>query len=181
MALGSEPCTLCGGGTRDPRRPTAQEGGLPQKAFVMPLALVCCVGGLYFWKRSEVEDMDDRAVKMSFAAIFLVYAFLTQTVFEAFACRDLGDGEYLAVDYQTPCEGTEYAALASLGVIGVLAYPIFVPVATYLVLLKNRAGLKDRTSKSFNRYSFLVADYSEHFWFWECVEMLRKVMLTGVV
>jgi hypothetical protein len=150
-------------------------------AFLLPLLMVICVTGIYFVRRSSVENMQDRAVKMGFAAVFLVYAFLTQTVFEAFACRDLGEGIYLAVDYQTSCEGSAYTTLVIFGVIGVLAYPIAVPVLTMYVLYNNRAGLVDRESPTFNRYSFLVADYTPRFWYWECIEMLRKVMLTGVI
>ena len=48
--------------------------------------------------------MINRAIKMGMCSIFLVYAFISQAMFEAFACRDLGPetGSWLAVDFTLP-------------------------------------------------------------------------------
>merc|ERR1711865_358432 len=88
---------------------------------------------------------------------------------------------YLAIDYQTPCDGDEYIITLVAGIIGVVIWPIAVAVVTVYLLFLNRKTIRDRKSDAFNRYSFLVADYRPDFWFWETIEMLRKVMLTGVV
>lgn len=152
-------------------------------AFVLPLILLGCVTAVYFARRQVVPNMFDRAIKMSFAAIFLVYAFIAQAMFESFACRDLGPelGSWLAVDYQTSCDDSRYTTLVSFSTLGVLVYPIGVPAGTLYVLWKSRSQLTDRSSTTFTRYSFLVADYLPEFWYWECIEMLRKVILTGVI
>ena len=41
-------------------------------AFVIPVLLLGCVGGVYLAKHKTEPDMEDRAIRMAFAAVFLV-------------------------------------------------------------------------------------------------------------
>ena len=65
--------------------------------------------------------------------------------------------------------------------IGVFLYPIMIPVGTLSLLFKNRNGIKTGAGDVYDRYEFLVGDYKPVYYHWDCVEMLRKVALTGLV
>merc|ERR1711988_1290055 len=109
---------------------------------------------------------------MLYAGMFLIYAFLSQSMFEAFACRNLGGRHWLAADYQTSCDDDSYTVTVVFAVLGVLLYPVGVPVLTYIVLFQNRAELHNHDSAACKRYSFMLQDYRPDYWYWECVEML---------
>ena len=104
-------------------------------------------------------------------------------MFQGFACRTLADNEsWLAVDYQISCESDSYVAFEILGTIGVLAVPVGIPSLSLLVVLKNRVGIrKGPGDPSFDRYAFLVSDYKSEYFFFDCLEMLRKVGITGLI
>jgi hypothetical protein len=82
----------------------------------------------------------------------------------------------LSVDYQISCASDEYLAFQILGTIGVLAVPVGIPSLSLLILIKNGAGIrKGSGNPNFDRYEFLVADYKPNYYFFDCLEMLRKV------
>lgn len=77
---------------------------------------------------------------------------------------------------QISCESDEYIAFEVLGFIGVMAVPVGIPTLSLLLLLKNRDGIREGPGNpSFDSFEFLVADYKPAFFYWDTVEMLRKV------
>ena len=112
--------------------------------------------------------------------MWLLDTFVSQTMFEAFDCRDLGSESFMAVDYQvrpilnarlpqslthvpstclqTSCDGSEHVVLIWFGLLGVLGFSLAVPLGTLYILYLHRDKLLDRESHTFSRYSFLVAD-----------------------
>lgn len=105
----------------------------------------------------------------------------TCAVCRGFSCRELDDGEeWLEVDFQISCTSDSYLAFVTLGGMGVFIYPLGVPVMTMLLLAKNGGEIK-AGGAAFERYNFLVADYKPEFYYWDCLEMLRKATLTGVL
>eukprot|EP01047_Picozoa_sp_COSAG01_P034839 COSAG01_NODE_2637_length_7327_cov_89.736718_4_plen_372_part_00 len=146
--------------------------------LLLPTLLVG-VTSVYVCRRSS-EDASDVALKMIFVAMFLIYSFQSQTIFQTFDCRDLGSAAWLALDYQVSCDNEEYATLADTAVIGVLVYPVGVPLFTAAFLVKNRHGIRQQDPKVCNRLAFLIGDYKPHVYYWDCIDMLRKVLLTGV-
>ena len=110
-------------------------------------------------------------------------------MFQGFSCRTLDaqtlpDGslvteEYLDVDYQISCGSVKYIGFVLFGTIGVFAFPLGIPTLTLLLLFKNGKQIKNN-GPARQRYEFLVADYRPEFYYWDCFEMLRKV-ITGVL
>lgn len=72
-------------------------------------------------------------------------------MFEAFGCRDLGGESFLAVDFQTSCDTSQYNLLVGFGVLGVFVYPIAIPAGTIFVLYQNKAEITERGSEKFDR------------------------------
>ena len=107
-------------------------------------------------------------------------------------CRDDKEelcDKYLKADYSIQCQGAKYNRFLILAYIST-AYVIALPVASFIVLWRQRrviAGTSD-TRKSRDPDSsaemitglrFLFDNYKPHSWYWELVEMSRKVILTS--
>ena len=113
-------------------------------------------------------------------------------------CRDESEelqddescAEYLKADYSTRCHDSRYNQLVIVAYIST-AYIIALPIATFFALWRQRRNLlttKDHTKKSQNSGSntelvkglrFLFESYKPRTWYWELVEMSRKVIVTS--
>ena len=65
-------------------------------------------------------------------------------------------------------------------------YPIGVPVFFFLVLFVTRDELFEPGTDTPNpdkaeQLGFLYAGYTKKYWWWECVELFRKLALTGIL
>lgn len=87
----------------------------------------------------------------------------------------------LVADFQVECYTTEHLALEAFAVVMVFAFPIGVPCALFLVMFLNRHEVRKEASKRRELFSPLVSAYKNELWWWEAVEMLRKVTFTGLL
>ena len=150
-------------------------------AFMLAPCLLAGVMLVYIYRKSKLGAVQVRT-KMIFAALFLLYPFVSQTTFQAFVCRDLGSGSWLAVDYQVSCDDDGYTLLVIFATIGVICFPLAVPIGTGGILFANREAIqRGPMDPAYSQFAFLVGDYEEQYYYWDCVEMLRKVIMTGVV
>ena len=80
------------------------------------------------------------------------------------------------------CHTGEHLGLVTSSVIGIFVYVLGIPIFTVFILRKNKKHLygegpeHDRVLKL---YGSLYAQYKPEYWYWEVVEMLRKVFLCG--
>ncbi|XP_078377113.1 uncharacterized protein LOC144660377 [Oculina patagonica] len=112
------------------------------------------------------------------------------------ACRELcrDDREavcskYLKADYSVPCEGQKYNHMLIVAYISV-AYMFALPAASFIALWRQRraqsatgaAGISQDMAwgkEMINGLRFLFENYKARSWYWELVEMTRKVILTS--
>ncbi|KAL9962095.1 hypothetical protein ACROYT_G031166 [Oculina patagonica] len=104
-------------------------------------------------------------------------------------CRDDGEElcfKYLKADYRVPCQGQKYHHFLVVAFIST-AYIFALPAASLIVLWKARLTRKE-ARKAQNLASneeitsglcFLFENYQTCSWYWELVEMTRKVVLTS--
>ena len=106
-------------------------------------------------------------------------------------CRDEKEGlcfNYLKADYSTRCDDQRYKHLIIVTYISTV-YIIALPAATFIALWRRRrvisatADAKASEVKSTNTgmitgLRFLVENYKPCSWYWELVEMSRKVIVT---
>ena len=122
------------------------------------------------------------ATQMAFIVIFLLYPMTSQTIFQGFSCRQLGrDEEWLSADYQLACNSYGYVFFQIWGVMATLIWPVGIPVATLWALLKNKNDMRVKNSPQRRKFAFIVGDYKPTYYYWECLEMLRKVSITGLL
>ncbi len=104
-------------------------------------------------------------------------------------CRDDEEelcSKYLKADYSVPCQGQKYHHFLVVAYIST-AYVFALPAASFIALWKTRLTRKE-AQKSQNLASnkgmtsglrFLFENYKTRSWYWELVEMTRKVILTS--
>jgi hypothetical protein len=81
------------------------------------------------------------------------------------------------------CDDQTYNDFRLLAQLGATFYAGLVPLGLWLWLRFEHKRFKQTDDlDSFNkRYEFLVKDYTEEYYYWDCVEMIRKVLLAGIL
>jgi hypothetical protein len=119
---------------------------------------------------------------------------ITTTLFRIPMCRELGTESFHEDDYYVSCQSSSFHTATVLGVVGVLAIPVGVPLVFYLRMRakvqelgglanENEAGgaklVADDVDDGADHYAFLVSDYKPQAWYWETVSYSRKLCLNG--
>ena len=105
-------------------------------------------------------------------------------------CRDKKEelcDEYLRADYSVQCQGKKYNHLLIVAYIST-AYIIALPTASFIALWRKRrialASINrdtDSCKEMITGLGFLFENYQTRSWYWELVEMSRKIILTSVL
>jgi hypothetical protein len=107
---------------------------------------------------------------------------VSQCIFQALISQDLAaNEELLRVDFQVDYGSDTHQLLVYVAVFMVLIYPLGFPLSIAFVLYKNREGLLIDESAERQQFSPLVDDYRNECYYWEALEMFRKIMLTGLL
>lgn len=135
---------------------------------------------------AALQDVYHKHVSMALLISFLVYSSVSATVFQTFSCEDLDDGRnYLRADYGIECKTTKHRAFQVFAGIMILVYPVGIPASYAYVLYKNRRVLASeaarQTSAQVQSISDLWAPYKPKRFYYELVECLRRITLTGAV
>ncbi|KXZ45364.1 hypothetical protein GPECTOR_55g270 [Gonium pectorale] len=126
-------------------------------------------------------------------ASFVLYPGLSQAALSVFTCYRIDDGDgafaagqqatwrhgYWVRDMQQECySGKHRSAYVPIGIVSVLAFCLLPPLASFVVVWRNRNSLKDfRTRQA---YGFLYARYREKYFWWESVLQLETLALVAV-
>ena len=131
--------------------------------------------------------------------VFLAFPAVSSLAFKAFRCDDLDadDGRQIGVmseDFAVSCwaEGgdgadggdftPEYQRIRYVSMLAIFLFPICVPCAHFLLLWKVRRAVWSRTPSTLSAsIAFLTGEYHRRLFFWDLVEMLKKLLLVGVV
>lgn len=138
----------------------------------------------FLLKAGKTEVRQD-AVGRLFLIIFLLYPQITSKVFEAYHCRDLGDGEsadsVLLVDYTINCGSSYYGGLWWVATFLVVLWPFGVPATLAYQLYKHKELIEAEDEDTMQEFDFIIGDYKPEFFFWEVVELSRKLVLSGLI
>ena len=130
-------------------------------------------------------------------------------IFDSFTCvefvkdADLYDagrrdfeavGYFLAVDYSVACSGPntvtwfptghprslEHEHIQSIAYVMFIIWPVGMPLLYYSLVMSSRKALKDRRPTRISRSAyFLHGEYKPEYYYWECVDLLRRLALVG--
>ena len=145
-------------------------------------------------KREKTSHMKEIVYKNLFFILYITYlsTFSKTASVLPFAyreiCRDKNEDlckTYLKADYNVKCQGQTYKHLLVLAYIST-AY-IALPTATFIALWRHRRAISSGADgkgvgvgrEIFEGLRFLSDNYEPHTWYWEPVEMSRKIVLTS--
>lgn len=123
-----------------------------------------------------------KALDFTFTIVFMIYPVVSQTIFSTFLCQTLDNEEELLIaDFQVECYTDDHTVLMVISTAFVILYPIGVPLVIFVSLFKNREELCKEDSPVRETFASLVEPYKLECWYWEALEMFRKITLTGLM
>ena len=130
----------------------------------------------------EHEDLLKSSLGFCFTFVFMIYPAVSQTIFQALISQELSeDNELLRVDFQIDYGSPTHTMVVYVAVFMVLVYPLGFPATIAYTLYSNREGLLIEESPEREQFDPLVGDYKLDCYYWEALEMFRKVVLTGLM
>jgi hypothetical protein len=131
------------------------------------------------------------------ATTFLIYSTVSTTVFQTFACDAIDDSattktSYLRADYSIKCGTAKHSAYKIYAAFMVIIYPLGIPALYAWLLWCNRHKLSSINEVSVRMLSrhrdvslrptrFLWKTYTPRMYYWEVVECMRRLLLTGAI
>ena len=150
--------------------------------------LICAIGLAAFVVRicrGGSPLIRARSMRVANLIVFILYPGICSKVFAMLKCRQVQSSDYLVADFSVACwEGDHLQSLAWV-FLSLILFVLGIPLLAYTVLRANRSHLYDETSPKHGRialaFGSLYQSYEPEYFYWECVEMLRKMLLTGAV
>lgn len=137
--------------------------------------------------RSQTAGRKADAVGRLYLLIFLMYPSITNKIFDSFHCREVGPGtSVLIADYSVTCtqDGqmtAEYSTLTMASSLLVALWPVGIPVMLFTQMYRARKLIREQDEETLQQYSFVIGDYKAEFWWWESIELSRKLVLAGLI
>eukprot|EP00935_MAST-01C_sp_MAST-1C-sp1_P001397 g1397.t1 len=153
-------------------------------------------------KRRRLEDSSSFWRRIFFLPIYwLIFAYpiVAVKVVRLFGCHtitevinstsvpeELATRTYLRTDYSLECYTSEWNAWAAYASVWIVFYVIGFPLTIAYFLWKDQQAKATSNGKIFafgvdsSLFAFLADDYHPSFYFWEVLEMLRKLLLSVI-
>lgn len=123
------------------------------------------------------EKMIELAIRVINFIVFLLYPGIGTRIFRLFKCRRIGELEYLMADYSIICWKDDHNYAVAVATLCIFLYVIGIPFLCIYILYKRKMNLDD--AKTAALYGSLYLAYERKYWYWESVEMLKKMILAG--
>jgi len=101
---------------------------------------------------------------------------------DAFSCYEFIDSEWLKADVAIQCGTHEHDDAKALAWAAIFFYPVGLLVLNAALLFTARKAISSgRHTPLSGRISFLYREFEPHLFWWELVEMLRRLVLVGLM
>ena len=108
---------------------------------------------------------------------FFFFPVVSKRIFNTLICSELEPGKlYLWADLSLVCEGAEYEFWSGFAWASMAIYTCGIPLFFWFILYYNHRKLVLQTPRCQARYGFLYSKYEDRAWYWELIEMFRKLM-----
>ena len=145
----------------------------------------------------KLSETKENCIRYAFLLLFILYPEITAQVFQMLPsscqkiCVDSHDNtcrSYLRSDYNLECYTDSHNKFVTLAYI-LLSFVALFPIVTVFLLWKNMyMNLKhddqingEGINEVARGLSFLYENYSAECWFWELLELVRKVVVTSLL
>ena len=152
------------------------------------------IGGSLLEAKIEAIEISGGYLSKGFFVLIVTYLKTSACVLMMFKCRKFEphpgfdyagdvphatDNSYLEADIRYSCQDNLYLLFALFGFIGVCTYPIGVPAFFFFLMFRERDQIHDAINKM--KFGFLFGDYAPQFFMWEIFDLVRKLILSGVM
>jgi hypothetical protein len=109
--------------------------------------------------------------------VFVLYPGIGTRIFRIFKCRQIGSVEYLLADFSIQCWQPDHLWAVGAAVLCMLLYCVGIPAGSAYLLYRRKDKLGHADTVSL--FGSLYLSYERPFWYWDSVEMTKKMILTG--
>jgi len=172
---------------------------------VVIVLLLKAVATAHTHVRSHLGPVEISQLKARYFNVFLVFTYLilpytSVQIFQTFSCQDVdpddvdsGDDRYMTVDYSVSCSSSKYEFGFVWAIVSILVYPVGIPAYYFYILYSARHDIRsrgdsmasfaasDEAAVRLNPIRLLFEYYRPELWYWEVVETLNRLFLTGVL
>ena len=151
-----------------------------------------------FQPKYDMKTVRANMFRLLNSIVFMMYPGLSFRVFRAFASKTYGKITYLAADMSIRIipESPEYTALLGYAWTFMILYVFCIPLAIGAILYTHRQAIAhdpddqdehidpnwhSEVIKVRKEFGSIYGDYRRKYYFWEIVEMVRKVVLIGAL
>ena len=163
--------------------------------LLLPLICVGIYVGMnalstYLWTRRQQSapntgrrrvwwhDLNTHALwSLTVWTLLLLYPSLCRATLEPFNCVELRASSFMASDTSIECDSDEWRAIAALSIIGIIVYVVGAPVGLWLAARRYHGCTDARVQ----RVALLVTSYTHECWYFEAVDLVRKLILASLV
>jgi hypothetical protein len=117
---------------------------------------------------------------------YFIYAAANTIFFQTFNCLKVDSTSFLRNDLSIDCSDPTHKSATTVAALMVILFSIGLPVMYLLLLFPHRKGFAGQSGRSQVALSdvkilrFFYLDYKPKYFYWEVLECLRKLLLTGV-
>ena len=122
-------------------------------------------------------SMTEMVVRVLNVIVFVLYPGIGTRIFRLFKCRTVGAEAYLEADFSVVCWKEQHTIAVAVASLCILVYVVGIPAMSVYLLYKRKDRLND--PKTVNLFGSLYLAYERPYWYWEAVEMLKKMVLAG--
>ena len=132
------------------------------------------------FKSQERRALTDRALRIFFWILLVSFPAASTKAMQHFKCIQLDEQvKWLDVDYRVRCGSASHFTHMLPAVLGILMYPIGVPLLLLCLVCQQRQHLNHPLVEE--RLGFLYSSYKKKYYYWEIVEIVRKLLLTSCI
>jgi len=117
---------------------------------------------------------------------YFIYPGANTVFFQTFNCVQIDSVSYLQNDLSIQCDDPSHRTASNVAGLMVVIFSVGLPLTYLLLLLPHRNGFAAQSGRSqialeqVHMLRFFYLDYKPGFFYWEILECLRKLLLTGV-
>jgi hypothetical protein len=141
-------------------------------------------------KEAPIKTIALRSVPLSVLIIFMMLPSVSRSVFASWLCVRYGSGPegsdeyvyFMLRDAGTMCYSDRYYGINAMAVVLLIIWPIGMWLFLYGITFVNRETLLAGKTNRLSEYTrFLTSGYMPQFYYWESVDLFRRLVCTGWV
>jgi hypothetical protein len=118
---------------------------------------------------------------MVYFTLLLLYPRVASSCLQVYVCHAVENVDYLVADFNLNCYTSEWTTYALINIIFLILYPIGIPVFFFLLIRKTRKDFNYLQPVLRYRIGLLYDPYTEDMWFFEELDLIHKLALTGLI